>query len=74
MGQCIDTSVGAWVRMGGSYKFFTCVVGCKAFGVETAINVGPGVLVKWQVLGLPFARFRVQDRPGSWSGRLSLPL
>ena len=34
----------------------------------------PGVLVKWQVLGLRIARSRVQVRPGSWSGRLSLPL
>ena len=33
-----------------------------------------GVLVKWQVLGLRIARSRVQVRPGSWSGRFSLPL
>ena len=32
-----------------------------------------GVLVKWQILGLRIARSRVQVRPGSWSGRLSLP-
>ena len=58
-------------RIALSSKFSSKVCICQVARLTGQV---PGILIKWQVLGLRIARSRVRVRPGSWSGQLSLPL